>query len=226
MRRFLTTTAAIAAVSIGATGVAAHGDHTSYPAGGHTYTVKSGDTLSQIAREHLGSAARWREIAQANGIDDARRLQAGSTLRIPGTAMGAGTRPTAADRDSIIPDPTDLSSRPSNVVLAPASDLRREPENRPRAMPAHPTHPAQEAGPTGYPQAPQAPLATPQEGVRRHPTQHSHDLVPSNREAEEAGATGTSYPQAEQAPLATPKEGTRTPEPSGGRITPAPGERE
>ena len=27
------------------------------------YTVKSGDTLSKIARDELGELARWREIA-------------------------------------------------------------------------------------------------------------------------------------------------------------------
>lgn len=51
-----------------------------------TYTLKAGDTLWAVAQRYLGSGARWREIAQLNGISDAevRRLPAGKTLRLPG----------------------------------------------------------------------------------------------------------------------------------------------
>jgi nucleoid-associated protein YgaU len=31
-----------------------------------TYTVKSGDSLSKIAKQHLGDANRWREIYETN----------------------------------------------------------------------------------------------------------------------------------------------------------------
>lgn len=57
------------------------------PAGGaggnRTYTVRSGDTLATIAAKQLGSANRWREIANLNGIRDPKRLKVGSTLRLP-----------------------------------------------------------------------------------------------------------------------------------------------
>lgn len=51
-----------------------------------TYTVRSGDTLSQIAQRVLGDKARWRDLYQANRdkLKNPDRLQAGLVLRIPG----------------------------------------------------------------------------------------------------------------------------------------------
>ncbi len=48
-----------------------------------TYTVGDGETLSVIAKRLLGSAARWREIAELNGIGDPTHLRAGQKIRIP-----------------------------------------------------------------------------------------------------------------------------------------------
>lgn len=48
-----------------------------------TYTVKKGDTLSGIAKWHLGDASKWHAIADLNGIRDPRTLQIGQVLRIP-----------------------------------------------------------------------------------------------------------------------------------------------
>lgn len=53
------------------------------PASSRTYTVKAGDTLSAIAARELGSAARWKEIADLNGIKDPRQLKVGQLLRLP-----------------------------------------------------------------------------------------------------------------------------------------------
>ena len=55
-----------------------------------TYVVKSGDTLSKIARETLGDAQRWEEIYEANKtvIDDPNLLQPGLVLKIPGAGSG------------------------------------------------------------------------------------------------------------------------------------------
>lgn len=47
------------------------------------YVVAPGDTLSQIAQDHLGSKGLWPHIAEANGIDDPTRLRVGQVLRIP-----------------------------------------------------------------------------------------------------------------------------------------------
>jgi len=50
-----------------------------------TYTVKRGDTLSEISQELLGTARRWREIYEMNRdvIRDADNLIAGTELKIP-----------------------------------------------------------------------------------------------------------------------------------------------
>lgn len=46
------------------------------------YVVKSGDTLSQIAKKHTGNSGNWKKIAVANGINDPRALQIGQKLVI------------------------------------------------------------------------------------------------------------------------------------------------
>ncbi len=48
-----------------------------------SHTVRRGDTLSAIAGGFYGDPAQWRPIAEANSIDDPRRLEIGRTLRIP-----------------------------------------------------------------------------------------------------------------------------------------------
>jgi len=54
-------------------------------AGGRTYTVKSGDTLSAIAKEHLGSANDYMKIFEANKdqLSDPDKIKPGQVLRIP-----------------------------------------------------------------------------------------------------------------------------------------------
>jgi nucleoid-associated protein YgaU len=53
--------------------------------GARTYTVKSGDTLSKIAKEFYGDASQWKKIHQANTdrIKDPDKIQVGWTLQIP-----------------------------------------------------------------------------------------------------------------------------------------------
>ena len=65
------------------------------PAGARTHTVRSGEYLSDIALEHLGSATRWRTIAEANNIADPTKVRVGQVLVIP-QASGATTSGTAA----------------------------------------------------------------------------------------------------------------------------------
>jgi nucleoid-associated protein YgaU len=50
-----------------------------------TYTVKSGDSLSKIAKELLGDAKRWPEIFEANKdqIKDPNLIHPGQELKIP-----------------------------------------------------------------------------------------------------------------------------------------------
>jgi nucleoid-associated protein YgaU len=50
------------------------------------YVVKSGDTLSKIAKDLYGDANRWREIFKANEeqIENPNLIRAGWELLIPG----------------------------------------------------------------------------------------------------------------------------------------------
>jgi nucleoid-associated protein YgaU len=50
-----------------------------------TYTVKAGDTLSKIAKEHLGNASHYMAIFEANKdqLTDPDQLKPGQVLKIP-----------------------------------------------------------------------------------------------------------------------------------------------
>ena len=50
-----------------------------------TYTVQAGDTLSKIAKDHLGSAGAYTRIFEANRdqLDDPNKIKPGQVLRIP-----------------------------------------------------------------------------------------------------------------------------------------------
>src|SRR5688572_20528431 len=50
-----------------------------------TYTVKAGDTLSAIAKEHLGSANAYTKIFEANRdqLSDPNKIMPGQVLKIP-----------------------------------------------------------------------------------------------------------------------------------------------
>ena len=50
-----------------------------------TYTVKAGDTLSAIAKEHLGNAASYMKIFELNKdqLTDPDKIRPGQVLRLP-----------------------------------------------------------------------------------------------------------------------------------------------
>jgi nucleoid-associated protein YgaU len=48
-----------------------------------SYTIQSGDNLSKISKHFYGDANKYQKIAQANGIADANKIQAGKTITIP-----------------------------------------------------------------------------------------------------------------------------------------------
>jgi nucleoid-associated protein YgaU len=50
---------------------------------GLTYAVKSGDTLSKIAKRFYGDANHYHQIAAANGIDNPDRINVGQELKLP-----------------------------------------------------------------------------------------------------------------------------------------------
>ena len=55
------------------------------PSAGKTYTVKAGDTLSGIAKEHLGSAAAYMKIFELNKdqLTDPDKIKPGQVLHLP-----------------------------------------------------------------------------------------------------------------------------------------------
>lgn len=52
-----------------------------------SYIVKPGDTLSKIAVSALGSAGKWRIIADINGIINPGKIRAGQRLQMPGEVL-------------------------------------------------------------------------------------------------------------------------------------------
>ena len=58
---------------------------TAAPAAAKTYTVKAGDTLSAIAKEHLGSAGAYMKIFELNKdqLTDPDKIKPGQVLRLP-----------------------------------------------------------------------------------------------------------------------------------------------
>jgi nucleoid-associated protein YgaU len=50
-----------------------------------TYTVKAGDTLSKIAKDHLGSASAYMKIFELNKdqLSDPDKIKPGQVLRLP-----------------------------------------------------------------------------------------------------------------------------------------------
>lgn len=62
-------------------------------------TVEKGDTLYELAEKYLGDGERWREIAKANGVEDAdpRKMPVGIKLTIPGPVKTTD----GADPDSV-----------------------------------------------------------------------------------------------------------------------------
>jgi hypothetical protein len=52
-------------------------------AGLRSHVVRDGDSLASLAYRYLDDPTRWRQIAEANGIDDPLRLRRGAVLAIP-----------------------------------------------------------------------------------------------------------------------------------------------
>ena len=85
-------------------------------------TVQPGDTLSELASEHLGSATRWQVLLTANSdrLDGPQSLRSGMKLRIPDFEGESATR----SRDTIARKTTDS---PAAEPAAPAEARRSTP---------------------------------------------------------------------------------------------------
>ncbi len=66
------------------------------PASERFHEVLAKETLSSIARDELGSAARWKELAAWNGIDDPSALKSGVKLRLAPPVAAAPAEATPA----------------------------------------------------------------------------------------------------------------------------------
>lgn len=53
------------------------------PAGNRVHRMVAGDTLASVAFHEYRNTARWRELAEANGIDDPMRVPVGTVLLVP-----------------------------------------------------------------------------------------------------------------------------------------------
>jgi nucleoid-associated protein YgaU len=60
-------------------------DPSAAPSAGKTYTVKTGDTLGGIAKEHLGSVGAYMKIFELNKdqLTDPDKIKPGQVLRLP-----------------------------------------------------------------------------------------------------------------------------------------------
>ena len=116
------------------------------------YTVRKGDTLSEIALEELGDAHAWPRIADASrGITqpDGRRLtdpdeiDIGWTLQIPMRAVPAGAQPEPEPVDEPEPEPVDepepsptaaVTQTPTAMATPPTVPLTPSPTPSPTAV--------------------------------------------------------------------------------------------
>jgi len=58
-----------------------------------THTVKSGDTLSKIAKTYYGDGSFYKELAVYNGIANPNAIKVGQVLKIPAEAQLKGDHP-------------------------------------------------------------------------------------------------------------------------------------
>ncbi|MCC5835152.1 MAG: LysM peptidoglycan-binding domain-containing protein [Opitutales bacterium] len=100
---------------------------------GEVHTVQSGETPSHIARRYGISVSA---LMEANGITDARRIQVGQRLNIPGGTSGsartASSEPAARERSEPAPRSTSTTtSRANDIPLIDSTTRPRNIEERP-----------------------------------------------------------------------------------------------
>ena len=90
-----------------------------------TYTVRRGDSLSWIARDHLGDANRWPDIVALNpGLaQDPDLIYPGTALQLPGTTPATAAHPVNPEPSRVdrAPASADLSSPAAGTQPAPAT---------------------------------------------------------------------------------------------------------
>ncbi len=81
------------------------------------YTVKRGDSLIKIAKTQLGSAARWKEIAEMNGIKKPYLIRPGRELKLM-----AGTSGNVMSSSNAIP----AAAMSPNTYQAPHATMKED----------------------------------------------------------------------------------------------------
>lgn len=71
-----------------------------------SYTIQPGDSLSRLARRHLGDRYKFVILARYNRLDNPGRLMVGQTIRIPGSAPAAAPVTAQAAAPAATPAPT------------------------------------------------------------------------------------------------------------------------
>ena len=66
-----------------ATDSAGNAQYSDSEAAGSVYTVKSGDTLMGICKQHYGTTTRYKEVMHYNGLADSDILHIGQEIRLP-----------------------------------------------------------------------------------------------------------------------------------------------
>jgi len=98
---------------------------------GQTYTVKPGDSLSKIAR---AQGCTVEALAKANGIKLSATIQAGQTLKLPGSASSARTRPSSTSGGHTVQSGDTLSSISRQYNVSVETLLAANPGLNPKAL--------------------------------------------------------------------------------------------
>ena len=118
------------------------------------YKMRTGDSLSTVAKRFLGDAMLFHVLARYNGIKNPRAMKAGQVIRIPGKPP-ADLEQTAAQPESPADrgteqDAQSVEDKPEQqAALPPAEEAAQEPgEGAPaEKAPAAVEQPAEEAAP-------------------------------------------------------------------------------
>ena len=71
---------------------------------GDEYVVQKGDTLSRIAQRFLGSADQWKQIADANSLQNPNQLSVGQKLDIPKHGSSSAAPASRSEDNEATPD--------------------------------------------------------------------------------------------------------------------------
>ena len=118
------------------------------------YKMRSGDSLSTVAKRFLGDAMLFHVLARYNGIENPRTMNAGQVIRVPGKPpadVQIAEPPAASDGeqdDKAAEHPTqEAAAQPAQEAAAPTEEPAQETEEQAAAdeAPADGGQPVQEA---------------------------------------------------------------------------------